>query len=152
MMYSNMLSQKRSKKHNKVCAGFTIIELLVVIAIIGMLAAVVLASLSHLQAKSRDTRRLEDMREIQKALGLYYIDNNHFPVSATALTIDGTDSMSTALVNAGAIPAVPGDPVSTAYAYTYQTNTGGTEFTLTFCLETDTIPNFAKGCTNSITP
>lgn len=132
--------------------GFTIIELLVVIAIIAMLAAVVFASLSHLQAKSRDARRMEDMREIQKALGLYYIDNNHFPVAATPITIDGTDTMSTALVDAGAMPSVPGDPVSTTYAYTYETNTGGTEFTLTFCLETDSIPNFAKGCTNTIAP
>lgn len=60
-------------------SGFTLIELLVVIAIIGMLSSVVLAALTTARAKSRDARRLSDLRTVQTALELYYNDNGHYP-------------------------------------------------------------------------
>ena len=47
--------------------AFTIIELLVVISIIGILATIVLASLSTSRAKGRDARRVADMKSIQLA-------------------------------------------------------------------------------------
>lgn len=131
--------------------GFTIIELLVVMAIIAMLTSVVLVVMTDLQAKSRDTRRMEDVREIQKALSLYYVDGNRFPQAASPVTITGSDSFSTTLVNSGAISAVPADPVSPDFDYTYQATTSAS-YAITFCLETDSIPNFAVGCSNSVSP
>lgn len=131
--------------------GFTIIELLVVMAIIAMLASIIFVAMSSIQAKSRDTRRMEDMRELQKALGLYYVGTNQFPNAASPVTIDGTDAVSTALISAGAISGVSGDPVHPTYSYTYE-STGVASYTLTFCLETDTIPNYVEGCSNTISP
>jgi type II secretion system protein G len=130
--------------------GFTIIELLVVIAIIAMLTSIVLVVLTGLQAKSRDTRRMEDVREIQKALSLYYVDGNRFPKAVTPVTITGSDSISTALIDSGSISGVPTDPVSPDFDYTYQATTSAS-YIITFCLETDSIPNFAEGCANTIT-
>lgn len=56
--------------------GFTLIELLVVIAIVGLLASIVLASLSSARAKGRDSKRLGDLRNLQTALEVYANANN----------------------------------------------------------------------------
>lgn len=59
--------------------GFTLLELLVVIAIIGILSAVVLASLSNSREKGRDAARKSQTQEILKALELYFTDHAGYP-------------------------------------------------------------------------
>lgn len=61
--------------------GFTLIELLVVIAIIALLSSVVLSALNTARAKSRDAMRISELREIQKALETYYLQNNAYPTT-----------------------------------------------------------------------
>jgi len=97
--------------------GFTLIELLVVIAIIGLLASVIIAALSSSRIKSRDTRRLADIRQLQNALELYYIANTNYPTpSSGALT---------ALTTANSIPSLPLDPLGGGN-YTYSALGSGT--------------------------
>ena len=63
--------------------GFTLIELLVVIAIIGILSAVVLASLNTARGKANDAQRLTNIRSVQQALELYASDNDgKYPTTA----------------------------------------------------------------------
>jgi len=63
--------------------GFTLIELLVVVAIIGILATIVLSSLSSARERARDATRLSDIRTIQTALELYNLKTGAYPVTTT---------------------------------------------------------------------
>ncbi len=84
--------------------GFTLIELLVVIAIIGILASIVLASLNSARKKSRDARRVADIKQIQIALELYFDATQAYPTLLSSLAPTY-------------IAALPADPLTAAYAY-----------------------------------
>ena len=49
-----------------------------------MLSSVVLASLNSARAKARDARRLADLKEMQKALELFFDDNGRYPYNRTS--------------------------------------------------------------------
>ena len=66
------------KKINK--KGFTLIELLVVIAIIGLLSTLAVVALNNARAKSRDAKRVADVKQMQTAMELYFNDCNQYPV------------------------------------------------------------------------
>lgn len=96
--------------------GFTLIELLVVIAIIGLLSSVVLASLNSARERSRDARRIADIKQLQTALELYF---------DSASTPEYPDSLS-ALAAGDFIPSVPTDPrTGSEYLYDNLTNADG---------------------------
>lgn len=65
--------------------GFTLVELLVVIGIIGILSVAVLITLNPFAQiqKGNDTKRKEDLSQIQKALETYYHDNGSYPKSSS---------------------------------------------------------------------
>ncbi|TSC78674.1 MAG: putative General secretion pathway protein GspG [Parcubacteria group bacterium Gr01-1014_33] len=103
-----------SDTHTSKVWGFTLIELLVVIAIIGILASVVLASLNNARRKSRDARRISDMKQIQLALELYY----------DGVGAGGYSSLVATLVPTY-LPVEPKDPsTSVIYPYAYSPTSG----------------------------
>ena len=108
-------------RNKKATSGFTLIELLVVIAIIGVLATVVLASLNTARRKSRDARRVTDLKQIQLALELYFdgFGANQYPTGLLAATPCVNDSGLTPLATQGYIGAVPHDPASATTCYRY---------------------------------
>lgn len=58
--------------------GFTLIELLIVVAIIGILASIVLTSLSNARNKGNDTKIKSQLYSIRSATELYYSNNNTY--------------------------------------------------------------------------
>ncbi len=112
---------KRIKK------GFTLIELLVVIAIIGILASVVLASLNSARAKSRDARRIADVKQIQLALELYADSHSQtYPgpdIAAVHTALEGaTCSGTSACISKVPVPPTGGG--QTEYAFNAATSAG----------------------------
>ncbi len=100
--------------------GFTLIELLVVIAIIGVLASIVLASLNTARRKSRDARRVTDIKQIQLALELYY--DAQTPPQYPAYNADcATEAFGLKVLTPNYIPQTPRDPTrvtpNNCYAY-----------------------------------
>ena len=105
--------------------GFTLIELLVVIAIIGLLSTMAVVALNNARTKSRDAKRVSDVKQIQTALEMYFTDQNDYPGGAAAATSDlalGT------LVTEGFFAALPVNPTPNGTGYTYRpcAVTGGT--------------------------
>jgi len=130
--------------------GFTLIELLVVIAIIAIISSLVMTVLSGARTRSRDSRRVEDIRSIETAINIYAANNDGvYPVVTPAETINGTtDTLSQTLINTNVMTLIPTDPQHPSNFYQYESN--GTTYTITFCLETDTVQGYSEGCTNTI--
>jgi prepilin-type N-terminal cleavage/methylation domain-containing protein len=62
--------------------GFTLVELLVVMGILVILSTVGLASFRSSQIKGRDTKRKNDLSQIQRGLELYCNDRGRYPLSS----------------------------------------------------------------------
>ena len=123
---------------SKTKSGFTLIELLVVIAIIGILAGMVLVSMSGARSKARDARRISDMRQLISAQEMYYGDSDIYFQLATMPTSIGTY-----------LPAVPVDPNSGA-AYGFISNAAAADKNK-FCYYAtlENVQKLQNGCTAS---
>ena len=101
--------------------GFTLIEMLVVIAIIGIMMTIVFGSISNARIKSRDNKRISDLKEIKYALTQYYDYKNSFP--ATISSSADVQALSPF------ISQIPNDP-STNAPYDYANLNSGQNFCL----------------------
>lgn len=105
-------TRRTTTTHN---SGFTLIELLVVISIIGVLASVVLASLSAGREKAQDTSRIASLKQLQSAVEIYYTNNNRYPpVSSGSSYVAGIVGLAPTY-----IPVLPEDP-DRVIPYTYR--------------------------------
>lgn len=142
--------------------GFTLIELLVVIAIIGILSTIAVVALNTARSKSRDAKRIADIKQIQTALELYFNDQDGYPVEAAGVDL-GTanaacldpEGWETSTVGAGAnecsataayMASVPANPGPDGAAYHYDAD-DATTYSITFTLVNDTGGLSAGACT-----
>lgn len=111
------LQKRRGRKLFK--RGFTLLELLVVIAIIGLLSSIIVISVNSARAKARDAIRLADLRQMQEALEMYFLDNGNYPNIHAFTTGTSCGSSWCALETALApyIKSLPRDPLSSQAFY-----------------------------------
>src|SRR5437016_6209270 len=118
--------------------GFTLVELLIVITIIAILSGVGLTFFQQAQAKVRDTKRKEDLRNLGNALELYRQVPQHsdqYIVSASQ-SCNSTDTTSFYLAIASYMSnqIVPTDP-KTGGQYCYYSENNGNSYRLYAKLE-----------------
>ncbi len=126
--------------------GFTLIELLVVIAIIGLLSTLAVVALNNARLKSRDARRVSDVKQIQTALELYYNDANGYPALVTqagSISYSGTTYMAV-------VPTNP-SPGGIGYTYTADGTAPYSTYHLQYLLE-GTTGGIPGGVTQNATP
>lgn len=143
--------KKTIKKIKKGKRGFTLVELLVVVAIIGLMAAVALVALNSARAKARDARRVADIRQVQTALEMYYMDANGYPTGAGVLIgapagtagncIDSTGLPTNCTSATIYMARTPSNPAPTndgscgsAVSYYYTQRVSGASYTIGYCL------------------
>jgi type II secretion system protein G len=102
--------------------GFTLIELIVVIAIIGFLSSVIFAVLVDARLDARDKRRIEDLRQLERALHLYANDHQHFPRESDGMNGDTAMNNTFRTALAPYLQGIPVDPTgvgNTTFHYYY---------------------------------
>ena len=122
-------------------SGFTLVELLVVVAIIGLLATIMSLVVTGVKARARDARRTANIDQLRKGLDLYYNQVGTYPVAASGVCIDGTDSVTTALQGANVMQAIFKDPffTDTTNCYRFTTDVAGLSYSLRYFLETSAV-------------
>lgn len=139
--------------------GFTLLELLVVISIISLLATFGFVQLSNARRDARDTKRIADLKQVTRALELYYNDNGKYPIQ-TSWSLESGNSPSVwipDIVASGHIDILPIDPINDPgannepwqsdkkYSYQYTSHDNNQEYNLTAKLEN---PNNENTCAN----
>ncbi len=130
--------------------GFTLIELLVVIAIIAILSTLAVVALGNARQKSRDAKRLADLKQIQTALELYYLDQAKYPAKAAGVLggddvgpatdyvcMGSTDGLGTTIPCAGTMymGTIPKDPGDKVYQWVDNAAGGGASYAFYVTLE-----------------
>lgn len=139
-------------------SGFTLIELLVVISIIGLLSTLAVVSFGNARKKSRDTKRVADIKSIQTGLELYFADNDGYPVTTEGITLgpgakkllcnsttgfEDTDACSGSATLYIYVPKDPG--TNSSYVYT---SASAMSYTITFKTEQSDVPGLMSGTQN----
>lgn len=125
-------------------SGFTLIELLIVIAIISIIAVLGMIALGNARMKSRDAKRVADIKQVQVALEMFYDTNNRYPTVEewNTGTIVSTSSSGESIYYIASIPEAPmpadGDCSVDDNSYSYTPGSDEVSYSIEFCLGANT--------------
>ncbi len=138
---------KRQKSKDKrflpTAFGFTLIELITVIGVLGVLSAIILAVVNPVEQfnKSQDSKRKQDLAQVQRALEVYYNDFHRYPpvyqaANANQISSDGTSGTAVAWGHTWSpyMDVLPIDP-KTAKSYAYWSDSTGQSYALYAALD-----------------
>lgn len=115
--------------------GFTLLELIIITAIIVLLSLVAIVTLASSQRKSRDAKRLADLKELQQAVQYYHSEYTTFPIT-TNTTNETWAALGGSIQNyITNLPIDPKNDDGRGYVYSYGTNDVGDEYVLGAQLE-----------------
>jgi len=129
-------SQRYKNTTPSLVSGFTLIELLTSIAIIGILAAIIITSLSSSRIKANDTKIKAQLSRFRSAAELYFDNQNPIGYGPTTSscssglfgstsTSDGNPNSYINIANLPGTPAVVCGAVNNAYAVKIESPEGG---------------------------
>jgi general secretion pathway protein G len=115
----------------KLKPGFSLLELLSVILVIGILSTLIFMSLKGVQSNARDARRVNDVKQMQNALELFFASEDRYPTQGEFILNTSLKSPNTTRVY---MPKLPKDPMITesSQEYTYTVMPGNTSYTLVY--------------------
>jgi len=120
--------------------GFTLVEIMVVVLIIGLIAGIVVKTVSGHRERALRTTAKAQIREIMDALELFYNYNLFYP--STEQTLQALAARPTTGRNAPdwqeCMPSIPTDPWGNEYVY-FCPGTGGRPFEV-ICYGADGAP------------
>lgn len=137
-------------KHNK--SGFTLVELLVVLVIAAMLATLSIIAIGQIRQKSRDVRRVSDIKQIQTALELYFYNTGSYPNSDDFHLGDTLESDGTTYMHK--VPLAPYPSIEGACKinqYLYEVSFDNLSYKLYWCLASNLAELNAGTCVASPT-
>ncbi len=121
--------------NNKINQGFTLVELLVVIAVIGILSTMAIIALGSARTKSRDAKRVADLKQISTALELFYDDHGYYPTIITpGNNLTSVDGTRTYLSPVPSNPSPQDDGNCGEVNYGYQASLTDDKFSVSSCL------------------
>lgn len=121
----------------------TLLQLLVFLTLILAVAVVFTLTLFSAYSKSRDVRRVSDIRQMQAALNMYFLDVGHYPIqtednfnfSTVKFLSTGTEKgFANEVTGTTLMSPLPADPKSTR-SYIYRSSPDGSHYYIRFVLE-----------------
>ena len=101
----------------KLQSGFTLLEIIIAMAVIAIISGALWGNFFSSLSKGRDSRRIQDLQSVAKALELYYADTKAYPTAIPSWGVPFANQTNTAVIYMQKLPSDPAYPNAT-YCYT----------------------------------